>query len=119
MKKIVVSIFVAALGSYAAAQNIGNSPYAAYGIGDIKYDNSVETRSMGGISTAYVWDFNNQFNLRSTTRCVPRAAGVRGGRRRPLRPFPSATPFEPSLYEKNRRSEGWRGVAETNSKRSN
>ena len=43
MKKIVVSIFVAALGSHAAAQNIGNSPYAAYGIGDIKYDNSVET----------------------------------------------------------------------------
>ncbi len=65
MKKIVVSIFVAALGSYAAAQNIGNSPYAAYGIGDIKYDNSVETRSMGGISTAYVWDFNNQFNFQN------------------------------------------------------
>jgi len=62
MKKIVVSIFVAALGSHAAAQTIGNSPYAAYGIGDIKYDNSVETRSMGGISAAYVWDFNNQFN---------------------------------------------------------
>ena len=51
MKKIVVSIFVAALGSHAAAQTIGNSPYAAYGIGDIKYDNSVETRSMGGILT--------------------------------------------------------------------
>ena len=65
MKKIVVSIFVAALGSHAAAQNIGNSPYAAYGIGDIKYDNSVETRSMGGISTAYVWDFNNQFNFQN------------------------------------------------------
>ena len=65
MKKIVVSIFVAALGSHAAAQNIGNSPYAAYGIGDIKYDNSVETRSMGGTSTAYVWDFNNQFNFQN------------------------------------------------------
>ena len=65
MKKIVVSIFVAALGSHAAAQNIGNSPYAAYGIGDIKYDNSVETRSMGGISAAYVWDFNNQFNFQN------------------------------------------------------
>ena len=65
MKKIVVSIFVAALGSHAAAQTIGNSPYAAYGIGDIKYDNSVETRSMGGISAAYVWDFNNQFNFQN------------------------------------------------------
>ena len=65
MKKIVVSIFVATLGSHAAAQTIGNSPYAAYGIGDIKYDNSVETRSMGGISAAYVWDFNNQFNFQN------------------------------------------------------
>ena len=31
---------------------------------------------------------------------------------RPLRPFPSATPLHPSLYEKRERSEGRRSVAE-------
>ena len=64
MKKLVVSLFIAAYG-IANAQTIGNSPYASYGIGDVKYDNSIETISMGGISTAYVWDFNNQFNFQN------------------------------------------------------
>ena len=64
MKKLVVSLFIVAYG-IANAQTIGNSPYASYGIGDVKYDNSIETISMGGISTAYVWDFNNQFNFQN------------------------------------------------------
>lgn len=45
------------------AQTIGNSPYAAYGIGDVKYDNTIDISAMGGISTAYVNDFNNKFNF--------------------------------------------------------
>lgn len=45
------------------AQTIGNSPYAAFGIGDVKYDNTTDISSMGGISTAYIWDFNNNFNF--------------------------------------------------------
>lgn len=49
----------------AQAQSIGNSPYASFGIGDIKYDNSVETSAMGGINTAYIWDFNNSFNFKN------------------------------------------------------
>lgn len=65
MKKLVISIFIAILGNNTYAQTIGNSPYASYGIGDIKYDNTIETRSMGGISTAYVWDINNQFNFQN------------------------------------------------------
>ncbi|MDO4763914.1 MAG: hypothetical protein Q4A00_05980 [Flavobacteriaceae bacterium] len=64
MKILTVSVFIVAT-SFVQAQNIGNSPYASQGIGDLKYDNSVETRSMGGISTAYVWDFNNQFNFQN------------------------------------------------------
>ena len=64
MKKLVVSLFIATC-SITNAQTIGNSPYASYGIGDVKYDNSIETISMGGISTAYVWDFNNQFNFQN------------------------------------------------------
>ncbi len=47
------------------AQSIGNSPYASFGIGEVKYDNSVETSAMGGINTAYVWDFNNSFNFKN------------------------------------------------------
>ena len=47
------------------AQSLGNSPYAAFGIGEVKYDNSVETSSMGGINTAYIWDFNNSFNFKT------------------------------------------------------
>ncbi len=64
MKRIfVLSSLVA--GYFLNAQSIGNSPYGAYGIGDVKYDNTVEINSMGGISTAYIWDFNNSFNFRN------------------------------------------------------
>lgn len=64
MKRIfVLSSLVA--GYLLNAQSIGNSPYGAYGIGDVKYDNTVETNAMGGISTAYIWDFNNSFNFRN------------------------------------------------------
>lgn len=65
MNKFVISIFAIALGINAKAQTIGNSPYATYGIGDQKYDNTVETKSMGGISTAYISDFNNHFNFQN------------------------------------------------------
>ncbi|MDO5615744.1 MAG: hypothetical protein Q4G16_06115 [Cruoricaptor ignavus] len=64
MKRITVLSFIA-LGVSAFAQTIGNSPYAAYGIGDVKYDNSIDISSMGGISTAYINDFNNNFNFRN------------------------------------------------------
>ena len=50
---------------FASAQTIGNSPYAAFGIGDVKYDNSVDVNAMGGISTAYISDYNNSFNFRN------------------------------------------------------
>lgn len=64
MKRIfVLSSLVA--GYFLNAQSIGNSPYGAYGIGDVKYDNTVDVSSMGGISTAYIWDFNNNFNFRN------------------------------------------------------
>jgi hypothetical protein len=45
------------------AQSLSNSPYATYGIGDVKYDNTIETSSMGGISTAYISDFTSSFNF--------------------------------------------------------
>lgn len=62
MKKstIVLSLLAA---FFANAQSVGNSPYATYGIGDEKYDNTVDITAMGGISTAYVNDFNNKFNF--------------------------------------------------------
>ena len=64
MKRIfVLSSLVA--GYFLNAQSIGNSPYGAYGIGDVKYDNTVDINAMGGISTAYIWDFNNSFNFRN------------------------------------------------------
>jgi len=64
MKRVfVLSSLVA--GYFLNAQSIGNSPYGAYGIGDVKYDNTVDISSMGGISTAYIWDFNNNFNFRN------------------------------------------------------
>lgn len=53
------------VGFIAQAQSVGNSPYAAFGIGDTKYDNFVESSSMGGINTAYIWDFNNSFNFKN------------------------------------------------------
>ncbi|MEC5395294.1 hypothetical protein [Bergeyella sp. RCAD1439] len=64
MKRFIALSFLA-LGVSAEAQTIGNSPYAAFGIGDPKYDNTIETSSMGGITTAYVSDFSNSFNFRN------------------------------------------------------
>ena len=62
MKRIFVLPLVAA-GFFLNAQSVGNSPYAAFGIGDVKYDNTTDVSAMGGISTAYIWDFNNNFNF--------------------------------------------------------
>ncbi len=62
MKRIFVLPLIAA-GFFLNAQSIGNSPYAAFGIGDVKYDNTTDVSAMGGISTAYIWDFNNNFNF--------------------------------------------------------
>ncbi|WP_027377258.1 hypothetical protein [Kaistella palustris] len=62
MKRFFVLPFLAA-GYFLQAQSIGNSPYAAFGIGDVKYDNTTDVNAMGGISTAYIWDFNNNFNF--------------------------------------------------------
>ncbi|MDQ0475833.1 hypothetical protein [Chryseobacterium sp. MDT2-18] len=62
MKRFFVLPLIAA-GFLLNAQTIGNSPYAAFGIGDVKYDNTTDISSMGGISTAYIWDFNNNFNF--------------------------------------------------------
>lgn len=64
MKRLIIASFLTA-GLGVHAQSIGNSPYAAYGIGEVKYDNTIDHSSMGGISTAYIWDFNNQFNFRN------------------------------------------------------
>lgn len=64
MKKIVALAFII-LGGFAQAQTLGNSPYSIFGLGDIKYDNNVETASMGGIGTAYISDFNNSFNFKN------------------------------------------------------
>ena len=65
MNKSVISVFAVVCGLGLNAQTIGNSPYSSYGIGDTKYDNSIETTSMAGISAAYVWGFNNQFNFQN------------------------------------------------------
>lgn len=62
MKKIFVLSFIS-VGYFLNAQNLSNSPYATYGIGDVKYDNTIETTSMGGISTAFISDFNSNFNF--------------------------------------------------------
>lgn len=62
MRRVFLLSFVAA-GYFLNAQTIGNSPYAAYGIGDVKYDNTTDINAMGGISTAYINDFNNKFNF--------------------------------------------------------
>ncbi len=62
MKKILSLSFITA-GFFLYAQNIGNSPYAAYGIGEVKYDNTVETSAMAGLTTAYITDFNSSFNF--------------------------------------------------------
>lgn len=62
MKKYFLLPSLAA-GFLLNAQSIGNSPYAAFGIGDVKFDNTTDLNAMGGISTAYIWDFNNNFNF--------------------------------------------------------
>lgn len=62
MKKIFVLSFIS-VGYFLNAQSLSNSPYATYGIGDVKYDNTIETSSMGGISTAYISDFTSNFNF--------------------------------------------------------
>lgn len=62
MKKIFVLSFIS-VGYFLNAQSLSNSPYATYGIGDVKYDNTIETTSMGGISTAYISDFSSNFNF--------------------------------------------------------
>ena len=64
MRKRIFLLPLIAIGFGLQAQSIGNSPYAAFGIGEVKYDNSVETSAMGGINTAYIWDFNNSFNFK-------------------------------------------------------
>ncbi len=65
MRKRFFLLPLIALGIGLKAQSIGNSPYATFGIGEVKYDNSVETSAMGGINTAYIWDFNNSFNFKN------------------------------------------------------
>lgn len=62
MKRFFVLPLIAT-ALFLNAQSIGNSPYAAFGIGDVKYDNTTDISAMGGISTAYIWDFNNNFNF--------------------------------------------------------
>lgn len=62
MKKIFVVSFIS-VGYFLNAQSLSNSPYAKYGIGDVKYDNTIETVSMGGISTAFISDFTSNFNF--------------------------------------------------------
>ncbi|MDH6250416.1 hypothetical protein M2347_000143 [Chryseobacterium sp. H1D6B] len=62
MKKIFVLSFIS-VGYFLNAQSLSNSPYATYGIGDVKYDNTIETASMGGISTAFISDFTSSFNF--------------------------------------------------------
>ena len=64
MKKFVAVAFFTA-SFIINAQTIGNSPYAAFGIGDVKYDNTVETSAMAGVSTAYITDFNSSFNFKN------------------------------------------------------
>ena len=53
MKRFFVLPLIA-VGYLMNAQTIGNSPYAAFGIGDVKYDNTTEINAMGGVSTAYI-----------------------------------------------------------------
>lgn len=62
MKRFLAVSFLST-GFLLSAQHIGNSPYAAFGVGDLKYDNSLDISSMGGVSTAFIWDFNNHFNF--------------------------------------------------------
>ncbi|WP_407481194.1 hypothetical protein [Elizabethkingia meningoseptica] len=62
MNKFFVLALIA-LGTGLSAQSIGNSPYATFGLGDVKYNNDLNISSMGGISAAYISDFTNSFNF--------------------------------------------------------
>ena len=62
MKRILAAAFIST-GALFYSQSLGDSPYAAFGIGDVKYDNTIEIAAMGGISTAYISDFNSSFNF--------------------------------------------------------
>jgi hypothetical protein len=61
-----LAAYILALGcATVSAQSIGNSPYAFYGLGDVKYDNALNNAAMGGIGTAYIADFSNEFNFKN------------------------------------------------------
>ena len=64
MRRISALSFIVA-SALVNAQTVGNSPYAAFGIGDVKYDNTIDISSMGGVSTAYINDLNNKFNFKN------------------------------------------------------
>ena len=64
MKRILAAAFIST-GALFYSQSLGDSPYAAFGIGDVKYDNTIEIAAMGGISTAYISDFNSSFNFKN------------------------------------------------------
>lgn len=63
MKKNIVVCMILAGCSNLFAQSIGNSPYAAFGVGEIKYDNTLDISSMGGVASAFVDDFGGVFNF--------------------------------------------------------
>jgi len=62
MNKTIVLLFVV-LGVMGRSQSIGSSPYAIFGLGDVKYNNDIGVSSMGGVSVAHVSDFINSFNF--------------------------------------------------------
>ena len=49
IKKFIVSLGLL-FSLVSAAQEGTSSPYSFYGIGDVKFKGTVETRSMGGVS---------------------------------------------------------------------
>lgn len=61
--KRILTLSLMGLGAVHYAQSIGNTPYGAYGIGDVKYDNTIDITAMGGVSVAYVNDFGHKFNF--------------------------------------------------------
>ncbi len=62
MRKILALTLITS-GFCLYGQSIGNSPYASFGIGDVKYDNALDQQAMGGVGTAFISDFNNNFNF--------------------------------------------------------
>ncbi len=64
-QKILSAVILFSIVGFTQAQSISNSPYAAYGLGDIKYDNTLDINTMGGISSAYVEDFGGNFNFKN------------------------------------------------------